>query len=119
MLNYGYVAFFLFFGVVFVAGGLAASFFIRPRNPSAVKSSIYECGVEPVGGAWMQFHVGTYMIALIFVVFEVETAFLFPWATVFRALGRPMLALTEMGIFLGILALGLAYAWRKGALEWL
>ena len=119
MLSYSYVAFFLVFGIIFVLGGLITSFLLRPSKPNPAKSNIYECGVEPIGSAWMQFHVGYYIVALIFVVFEVETAFLFPWAAVFRQFGSPALALGEMGVFLGILVLGLAYAWKKGALEWL
>jgi len=116
---YAYVAFFFAFGIVFVAGGFITNWLIAESKPGKVKSSAYECGVDPVGPAWMQFHAGYYMVALVFVVFEVETAFLFPWAAVFRSLGDPGWALTSMGAFMGILLLGLAYAWRKGALEWL
>jgi NADH-quinone oxidoreductase subunit A len=118
LLPYAYVAFFLVFGVVFVMGAFITNWLLVDQAPNAAKREAYECGVPPVGPAWMQFHVGYYMVALVFVVFEVETAFLFPWAAVFRTFGDPARALATMGVFLGILLLGLAYAWRKGAIEW-
>ncbi len=118
---YGYAGFFFVFSILFVAGGLAASALFRPRNPNPSKLDSYECGESPIGSAWMQFHVGYYLIALVFVLFEVEVAFLFPWAAVFRSLtdeGR-WASMLAVGIFIGILALADAYAWKKGALEWL
>ena len=119
LLPYSYTGFFFLFGVLFVLGGLAASFVLRPRKPSAEKSSIYECGEVPIGSAWMQFHVGYYLVALVFVLFEVEVAFLFPWASVFQSLENPGQSLVIVGIFVGVLVLADAYAWKKGALEWL
>ena len=116
---YGYAGFFFLFAILFVIGGLAASFVLRPRNPNATKLDSYECGEPPIGTAWMQFHVGYYLIALVFVLFEVEVAFLFPWAAVFRSLADPWPSMLAVGIFIGILALADAYAWKKGALEWL
>ena len=116
---YGYAGFFFLFAILFVLGGLFASFLLRPRNPNKTKLDNYECGEAPIGTAWMQFHVGYYLIALVFVLFEVEVAFLFPWAAVFRSLANPWPSMAAVGIFIGILALADAYAWKKGALEWL
>jgi NADH-quinone oxidoreductase subunit A len=116
---YGYAGFFFLFAILFVVGGLAASFVLRPRNPNKTKLDNYECGEVPIGSAWMQFHVGYYLIALVFVLFEVEVAFLFPWAAVFRSQANPWPGMLAVGIFIGILALADAYAWKKGALEWL
>ncbi len=119
MVEYGYAGFFFLFAVLFVFGGLLASWILRPSNPSYAKSTPYECGEVPIGSAWIQFHIGYYMIALVFVLFEVEVAFLFPWAAVFRSLANPWPSLAAVGFFVGVLALGDAYAWKKGALEWL
>jgi NAD(P)H-quinone oxidoreductase subunit 3 len=84
------------------------------RQPVAAET--YESGMVPVGDAWVRFHVQYYLYALVFVIFDVEVIFLYPWAVVFRQIGG--LALVEMGIFLAVLLLGLAYAWRRGALRW-
>ena len=81
-----------------------------------MKSSTYECGLETVGETWVQFRVQYYIYALVFVIFDIETVFLYPWAVAYNKLG--LFALVEMFIFLAILAGGLIYAWRKGALEW-
>ena len=116
---YGYAGFFFLFAILFVVGGLAASFVLRPRNPNKTKADNYECGEVPIGSAFMQFHVGYYLIALVFVLFEVEVAFLFPWAAVFRSLANPWPSMLAVGLFIGVLALADAYAWKKGALEWL
>ncbi len=89
---------------------------LAPRQPSAMKSSTYECGELPIGKPWIRFRIAYYIFALIFVIFDVEAVFLFPWAVIMRKLG--VFGLIEMGVFIGILALGLAYAWRKGVLEW-
>jgi NADH-quinone oxidoreductase subunit A len=89
---------------------------LAPREPSDLKSSTYECGEVPVGEPWIRFRVAYYIFALIFVVFDVEAVFLYPWAVIARRLG--VYGLAEMVVFLGILVLGLAYAWRKGVLEW-
>jgi len=90
--------------------------FLAPRQPSEMKSSTYECGELPIGKPWIRFRIAYYIFALIFVIFDVEAVFLFPWAVIMRKLG--VFGLIEMGVFLGILTLGLAYAWRKGVLEW-
>jgi NADH-quinone oxidoreductase subunit A len=89
---------------------------LQPRHATAQKLSTCECGVEPVGRAWVQFKASYFLYALVFVVFDVETVFLYPWAVQFRSLG--LFAVIEMMIFIGILLIGLAYAWKKGALEW-
>lgn len=90
---------------------------LAPREPGELKSSTYECGEVPIGGPWIRFRVAYYIFALIFVVFDVETVFLYPWAVIARKIG--IYGLVEMLVFLAILVLGLAYAWRKGVLRWL
>ena len=98
---------------------LAASHFLRPHCPSDAKEETYECGIEPVGGAWYQVHVRYYIYALLFVLFDVEVAFLYPWAVIFRRLnGFQFYLFVDVLIFLVILVFGLVYAWRKGTLEW-
>jgi len=89
---------------------------LAPKEPSELKSRAYECGEEPLGEPWIRFRVAYYIFALMFVVFDVEAVFLYPWAVIIRRLGA--VGLIQMGIFIGILLLGLAYAWRKGVLEW-
>ena len=96
--------------------GFLAAWALRPKRPGPIKLSTYECGLETVGETWVQFKVQYYIFALIFVLFDVETVFLYPWAVAYNQL--PLFALAEMFIFLAILGAGLAYAWRKGALEW-
>jgi NADH-quinone oxidoreductase subunit A len=117
--SYGFAGLFFLAALGFVAGGLIAAWALRPSNPNATKLDSYECGEAPIGSAWVQFHVGYYLIALVFVLFEVEVAFLFPWAAVFRSQADPWPSMLVVGIFIGILALADAYAWKKGALEWL
>jgi len=113
------IAVFFGLGVVFWMAALAVSHLLRPSCPSPAKETPYECGTEPVGRAWYQVHVRYYIYALLFVLFDVEVAFLYPWAVVFRRLqGMQMMLFVEVAIFIGILVLGLVYAWRKGALEW-
>jgi NADH-quinone oxidoreductase subunit A len=109
----------LFAGVVFllVGGTLSLSRLVRPKVYTHEKYDTYECGIDPVGGGWTQSTVRYYIFALLFVIFDVEAVFLFPWATVFAALG--FFAYAEMVVFVVILALGLVYAWRKGVLDWL
>jgi NAD(P)H-quinone oxidoreductase subunit 3 len=95
---------------------LTASKVVRPSRRGPVRRTTYESGMEPVGGAWIQFNIRYYMFALVFVVFDVETVFLYPWAVAFNQLG--LLAFVEALVFITILVIGLVYAWRKGALEW-
>ena len=87
-----------------------------PRKPSAEKDSPYECGFEAFEDARMKFDVRYYLIAILFIIFDLEIAFLFPWAVVFKQIG--IVALVEMGMFLLLLLLGFVYCWKKGALEW-
>ena len=89
---------------------------LGPRKPTAEKASPYECGFEAFEDARMRFDVRYYLIAILFIIFDLEIAFVFPWATVFDSLG--LLGLVEMGLFLGMLVLGFVYVWKKGALEW-
>jgi NADH-quinone oxidoreductase subunit A len=114
--QFGTVFVFLAFGLVFLTIGMLASKIVRPSNPNEAKLSTYECGEEPVGPAWTQFNIRFYVIALVFLIFEVEIIFLFPWATVFKDLG--LFAFVEMMIFVFILVVGLAYVWVKKDLEW-
>jgi len=103
--------------VALVGGTLMINRLVAPRVPRREKSMTYECGVDPVGTGWSQSTVRYYIFALLFVIFDVEAVFLFPWAIVFEELG--VFAFVEMMIFVAILALGLAYAWRKKVLDWL
>lgn len=100
-----------------VGGTLALSRLVRPAVARPEKLLTYECGVDPIGGGWSQSTVRYYIFALLFVIFDVEAVFLFPWAVVFEEIG--IFAFVEMMIFIFILALGLVYAWRKKVLEWL
>lgn len=111
-----YLAVMTLVGVVFVLGGFFLSRLLAPDHPENVKNSAYECGEVPYGSAWVRFNVGYYIFALLFLVFEVEVLFLFPWAVVLREIGP--LALVEGIIFLLILVFGLVFAWRKGYLVW-
>ena len=107
---------FLVVVVGFVAVNLALWWLIRPSRFSEEKLTTYECGENPQGSAWIQFNIRFYVFALIFIVFDVEAVFLLPWAVVFRELGT--LAYVEGLVFIAILAVALAYVWRKGDLEW-
>jgi NADH-quinone oxidoreductase subunit A len=100
--------------LVAVALGIANA--ISPRSFNPQKGEAYECGIPTRGKSWMQFKVGYYLFAILFLMFDVETVFLFPWAAVVQDLG--VYGLVSILFFLVILVLGLAYAWRKGALEW-
>ncbi len=89
---------------------------LSPRKPNPIKNSVYECGVETVGETWVQFKVQYYIYALVFVIFDIETIFLYTWAAAYNRLG--LFALVQMTLFLIILLDGLFWAWKKGALEW-
>jgi len=101
----------LLVGVAFTTARLVA-----PHHPNYSKNTTYECGIDPVGEGWSQSQVRYYVYAFLFVIFDVESVFLFPWARVFQGLGYT--AVVEMGLFIVILAVGLLYAWRKGVLRW-
>lgn len=100
------------FGVV----SLAAAQLLRPSRPDIVKLMNYECGAEPIGAAWVQFPVGFYLVALVFIVFDALAVFLVPWLLVLRPLGVP--AFWPMAAFVAIIGLGWLYAYREGVLEW-
>jgi NADH-quinone oxidoreductase subunit A len=108
----------LFFivGAVLVGGAIAFSSFVAPTSSNPQKSEAYECGIPTFGISWLQFNIGYYLFAILFLIFDVETVFLFPWAIMVKELG--MFAFIEILIFLFILALGLLYAWKKKALIW-
>lgn len=103
--------------VVFAVGGILASKLLIKSTPTKVKGEAYECGVPTVGKSWIQFNVGYYLFALIFLIFDVELVFLYPWAVVAKSLG--WIALIEIVIFFFILFLGFLYAHKKGALKWM
>jgi NADH-quinone oxidoreductase subunit A len=103
-------------GVVLVAGANFLSNLISPKSDSDQKRAPYESGMVTIGPTWVQFKVGYYLFAILFLIFDVEIAFLVPWAVVFEGIGA--VAFLEVLIFLFILGIGLAYAWKKGALQW-
>ena len=114
-----YVPIFIFIAII---GGLRpvtllAAKLVRPENPFKTKLMPYECGVDPVGDARARYTIRFYIIAILFVVFDVETIFLFPWAVQYKALG--LFGLAEMLVFLAILIVGYVWVWKKGALEWI
>jgi NADH-quinone oxidoreductase subunit A len=103
-------------GIIFVASTLFVANLLAPRIRSRTKAAIYECGMVPIGQGWSQMNLRYYLYAILFLIFEIEAVFLFPWAVVYRTLGP--FAFWEMMLFLGMLLFGLAYAWRKGVLRW-
>ena len=115
-MNFTFLVVVLLTALAFVGVVIALSRAISPRSYNLQKFEAYECGIPTRGKSWMQFRVGYYLFAILFLMFEVETVFLFPWAVIARELGAA--GLFSILFFLIILVLGLAYAWRKGALEW-
>jgi NADH:ubiquinone oxidoreductase subunit 3 (subunit A) len=112
---YALLTFFLT-AAVLVGGAIAFAYYAAPRVPGLVKSEPYECGIPTEGPTWIQFHVGYYLYAIIYLIFDVETVFIYPWAVVMREIG--LTAFIEILIFFTILGLGLLYAWKKNALTW-
>ncbi len=110
------IGIFLVVGAALVGGTLQLARLVRPQVTRPDKLTTYESGIDPIGTGWSQANVRYYLFALLFVVFDVEAVFLFPWALVFKALGTQ--ALVEMSVFIGILALALLYAIKKKVLEW-
>jgi len=102
--------------LAFAVGTIVMSHLIGPRKPSAVKLAPYECGMPLVGSARERLSIKFYIIAMLFIVFDIEAVFLYPWAVVFKRLG--MFGFAEMGVFIFILLVGYVYVWKKGALEW-
>jgi NADH-quinone oxidoreductase subunit A len=119
--QFGNVLIFSATAILFVSGSLLAGRLLRPHYPTAEKEMIYECGEKPIGHAWFNFNPRFYLIALVFVIFEVEIAFMYPVASVYRWFiehGQGLLAFVEIAVFVVILAVGLAYVWAMGDLEW-
>lgn len=124
--EFGKILIFLITGILLLCTLFGLNRLIAPKNPTAEKLTSYECGEEPTGNAWLPFNSRFYVIALVFLLFDVEMVFIFPWATVFG--NHEIIAadprwgwfsLAEMFIFLGILIIGLVYVWRKGDLDWI
>jgi NADH:ubiquinone oxidoreductase subunit 3 (subunit A) len=111
-----YVGLFILVGLIIPIGAIGMAWILGPKKPNPIKQTTYECGIETVGDSWVQFKAQYYIFALVFLVFDVETVFLFPWAVRLGSLG--MFAVVEGFIFILILIAGLVYTWRKGMLEW-
>ena len=116
LLDYLPIALFLAVALVFCAGLMVAPFLIAVRNPDPEKVSAYECGFNAFDDARMKFDVRFYLVAILFIIFDLEVAFLFPWAAAFKEVGA--FGFWSMVVFLGVLTIGFIYEWRKGALEW-
>ena len=114
--SYGVVLAVVAAGAILVAVAFGAARLIAPHRPQPEKLTTYECGIDPVGEGWSQSQIRYYVFGFLFVIFDVESVFLFPWARVFEQLGWA--AVIEMGIFIAILGAGLLYAWWKGVLRW-
>lgn len=112
-----YIGLFLVIGIIVPIVPIVFSALISPKKPNPVKQSTYECGMETVGDSWVQFKAQYYVFALVFLIFDVETVFLFPWALTLKAL--PLFAVLEGVVFIMILIVGFLYTWRKGMLEWM
>ena len=119
--DFGTIFVFIILGIILVYVPLLIQKLVAPSNPTPDKISTYECGEDAEGSAWIRFNIRYYIIALIFLIFDVEVVFLFPWAVIFQDFikeGNGMLVFVEMAIFLLILIVGLAYVWQKSALDW-
>jgi NADH:ubiquinone oxidoreductase subunit 3 (subunit A) len=119
--QWGHMGFLIIVGLSLPAVAIAVSlvlglFRIRPKDPNAIKSDTYECGVETEGPSWVQFHSGYYVFALLFVIFDIETVFLYPWAVSLRQV--KLFGFLDALLFMAILGIGIVYAWRKKAFEW-
>jgi len=114
--DYNFIGVFVAVACIFPFVALGLAWLLRPKKPNPVKTATYECGQETIGDTWVQFRAQYYIFALVFVVFDIEAVFLFPWAVAYGQLG--LWALAEAFLFLGILTVGLVYAWRKDALRW-
>jgi NADH:ubiquinone oxidoreductase subunit 3 (subunit A) len=111
-----YIGLFMVVGLIIPIGAIGAAWILGPKRPNPIKETTYECGIETVGESWVQFKAQYYIFALVFLVFDVETVFLFPWAVKLGQLG--LFAVIEGIIFILILIAGLVYTWRKGMLDW-
>ncbi|HEU5141016.1 MAG TPA: NADH-quinone oxidoreductase subunit A [Bacillales bacterium] len=115
--SYLFIAVFFILGILLPVVSLTAGRILRPRKPSIEKATTYESGIDPFQESWVQFNVRYYIFALLFVIFDVETVFLYPWAVAYEKLG--IFALVEMLIFIIMLLIGLIYAWKKKVLKWI
>jgi NADH-quinone oxidoreductase subunit A len=115
--EFAYALIFIILGLVFVAMGLLVAKIIRPHNPTPEKLLPYECGEDPIGPQWMKFNIRFYVVALIFILFDVELVMLFPWALIYQKLG--MYAYVAGALFIIVLFLADFYLWAKGDLEWI
>jgi NADH-quinone oxidoreductase subunit A len=116
--SYATLGLLLAVGVLFFVVAMIANWALRTTSSNPAKTTSYECGLDPVGGDWAQAQIRYYVYAYLYVLFAVEAVFLFPWAVVFDDPGFGLAVVVEMGIFVGVLALGLLYAWRKRVLRW-
>lgn len=114
--HYLFLGVFLLIAIIFPLLPILLAKIVAPKKPNPIKTATYECGVETKGDSWVQFKVQYYVYALIFVIFDIEVIFIYPWAVAFKQMGS--FAFIEMAIFLAILAFGLVYAWKKNVLEW-
>lgn len=120
MQNYAGIGAILLVAIIFPMVLLAVSWLVHPKKITPEKLTTYECGLDTQGDTWVQFKVSYFMYALVFVAFDVETVFLYPWAMRFKSLlTQGTFAFVEMFIFIAILLIGFAYAWKEGALEWM
>ena len=116
--GYAVVAAAVVLGAVFVVAGLVGNRLMRPEVSTPEKYTTYECGLDPVGEGWAGTHIRYYVFAYLYVIFAVDAVYLFPWATVFDSAGYGWITLIEMIVFIGFLATGIGYAWRRGVLRW-
>jgi NADH-quinone oxidoreductase subunit A len=116
--DYNFIGVYVAVAIIFPFVALGLAWLLRPKKPNPVKTDTYECGLQTIGDTWVQFRAQYYIYALVFVVFDIEAVFLFPWAVAYDKVELWALALAEAFLFLGILTVGLVYAWRKGALRW-
>ena len=114
--HYLFLAVFLLIAITFPLLPIILARFVAPKKPNPIKTASYECGIESKGDSWVQFKAQYYIYALIFVIFDIEVIFIYPWAVAFKQMG--LFAFIEMVIFLAILGFGLIYAWKKQVLEW-
>ncbi len=114
--NYLPILVFIVFGVAFAVGPIVAGFILGPHRPDSAKRSPYECGFEAFEDARMKFDIRYYLVAILFIIFDLEIAFLFPWAVALDSIG--WFGFLAMMLFLGLLVIGFIYEWKKGALEW-
>ncbi|MFD0556755.1 NADH dehydrogenase subunit A [Stackebrandtia endophytica] len=117
--SYATLGFLLVLGVLVAVAALTVNRLLRTQVPTRTKQLTYECGLDPVGGDWAQMQIRYYVYAFLYVLFAVESVFLFPWAVVYNQTGFGLITVAEMAVFVAVLVLGLAYAWRKGVLRWL